>query len=271
MSMDQLHTLRVGGSYLPGRTQIEAATNYNYRGGQHELLLRLDRPTSEEIRSVKSDTAEFALYVDPSRVLFFLYRFGEGLPWSDCPYSIWMVSEDERLPLESLGPNSRALLTTILVAADVNEVKALRGTSFSPEFTRELYKAIETQMQSEISIKDYEDAINETYSRYPKTEQMLEHAIVRCVGGTDEIQVDPKGEFLTCTREEVLAALASPEPSPIADEVGRLIQGYTANFMEHVQRLGWFSEYMLVPKARCPIEAVALELTTKQIKEALDG
>ena len=61
--------------------------------------------------------------------------------------------------------------------------------------------------------------------------------------------------------------LDDPDPeNPIALEVARLIEGYTANFKAHVVRLGTLPAAILHIKARWPIEAVAMRLTTEAVR-----
>jgi hypothetical protein len=84
------------------------------------------------------------------------------------------------------------------------------------------------------------------------------------------IIIEPKTEFRDLCEAEIEKALADSDPAnPIAAEVARLIQGYTTNFREHVERLGRIPESILRIKPRCPIEAVAMRLTTEAIKDAL--
>ena len=55
----------------------------------------------------------------------------------------------------------------------------------------------------------------------------------------------------------------------IALEVGRLTEGYTANFQEQVRRLGRLHSSFLHIKPRWPIEAVAMRLMTDTIRDAV--
>jgi hypothetical protein len=73
--------------------------------------------------------------------------------------------------------------------------------------------------------------------------------------------VKAKPQFQALSEEAVLSALADPE-NPIAVEVARLIGGYTRNFQCHVERLGYMLPAILRSKGACPIEEVAMRLTT---------
>jgi len=57
--------------------------------------------------------------------------------------------------------------------------------------------------------------------------------------------------------------------NPIAIEVARLIGAYMNNFKRHVERLGHIPSDILRIKARWPIEAVAMRLTTEVIRETI--
>jgi hypothetical protein len=82
--------------------------------------------------------------------------------------------------------------------------------------------------------------------------------------------VAPKPEFLFLAENTVLAALDDPDPTnPVAVEVARLVTVYTNNFRDHVERIGYIPAEILRVKPRWPIEAVAMRLTTKVIREAL--
>lgn len=82
--------------------------------------------------------------------------------------------------------------------------------------------------------------------------------------------IQPHAEFRSLTEAEIKEALADPDPdNPIAVEIARLVQGYTANFQALVQRLGRIPTDIMHVKPGSPIEAVAMRLTTQAIRESL--
>lgn len=176
------YILQVGKPYVPGKASLAPFANYNLRGGTHELLLVMGGLTAKEIEAVRKGESEFALVIH-RRVIFFLYRFGDGFKWSDAPYSIWMLPESDRIAPEATGPETRALLQTILVDADQNLTQAIRATTLSPEFTTALHAAIADQLAEKISIQQLEVAVREAYATWPRTSDMLASALVRCKGG----------------------------------------------------------------------------------------
>jgi len=86
------------------------------------------------------------------------------------------------------------------------------------------------------------------------------------------VPIEPREEFRTLDQAAIEAALADPSPhNPIALEVARLIEGYTANFAEHCRQIGRIPAAILRSKPRWPIEAVAMRLTTETIQTELAG
>ena len=82
--------------------------------------------------------------------------------------------------------------------------------------------------------------------------------------------VEPQPQFQSLTEAAVLEALADLDSkNPIAEEVTRLIEAYTANFQRLVKRLGYMPPAVLRIKPRWPIEAVAMRLTTEAIRETV--
>lgn len=79
-------------------------------------------------------------------------------------------------------------------------------------------------------------------------------------------------EFHDLTEAEVMQALADRNPSNrVAVEVARLIEGYTANFAAHVERLGRIPAEIMHVEPRTAIEAVAMRLTTQTITDAMSS
>jgi hypothetical protein len=82
--------------------------------------------------------------------------------------------------------------------------------------------------------------------------------------------VKAKPQFQALSEETVLSALADTDPeNPIAVEVARLIDGYTRNFQRRVERLGYMPSEVLRAKGACPIEEVAMHLTSEAIRGAV--
>lgn len=178
-----MHVYEVGKPYIAGKANWPEGGEYNCRQGQHELRLFLRDPTAREVDSASRGEAEFALVVFGA-VIFFLYRFGAGLPWSDAPYSIHLVPAGQReLPPEPVSAETRALLTVILVDAVTGILRAIRAVSLSPAFTRELAGTIRRQAEQTWDPAYYDAQLPAAYQKYPSTEAMLADAVARSRGG----------------------------------------------------------------------------------------
>lgn len=144
-----MHIVAIGKPLFEGRTELPEAIEYNYQSGDHTLLLSMKNLHPKEIEAVRCSEAEFGLYCE-NGIVFLLYRFGEILPWSDSAFSWWNVAEeDRRIPAPQENPAERVLLKIILVEAATGIVKAIRVTTFSPEFTEKLHDAIRQQATGE--------------------------------------------------------------------------------------------------------------------------
>jgi hypothetical protein len=175
--------LEVGKPYLPGRTRLEPRAEYNWRAGQHELLLCLSDLTEAEVQAIAQGEAEFALLVWRD-VIFLLFRFGDAIGWSDAPYSWHLVAPGERtLPPVELSAKARAVLAVILVDADRNVVRALRLVTFSPELTGALHGAIRAQAARPFDAAAYDAQLAEAYERWKTSEAMVAKATIRWRGG----------------------------------------------------------------------------------------
>lgn len=175
--------LEVGRPYIAGRVALAPRAEYNFRGGQHELVLCLAELTETEVTAVREGEAEFALLVSGD-VIFLFYRFGGAIDWSDAPYSWHLVPPGQReLPLPPTSDEGRAPLLAVLVDADRNLVRALRALTLSPEFTRALHEAIRAQAARPWSADRYDAELRRAYDRWPTSEAMLRAATVRTKGG----------------------------------------------------------------------------------------
>ena len=141
-----MYKLEVGKPYQPGRRRWPEGVDYNWRSGGHELRLFLGGATRHEVEAVRSGPVQFGFFAEPEG-LFLIARFGTRLSF-DCSYNWHRLSADDRTlppPSEETSPKLRAILTIILVEATSGVVLALRGVTFSPEFTRAIHRAIAVQ------------------------------------------------------------------------------------------------------------------------------
>ena len=179
-----MHKVQVGEPYSLRRRTWTEKPEYNYRAGMHDLRLFYNRPTAAEIRAVQEGEARFALATYKS-VIFFCYRFGEALPWSDCTYNFWLVNEEDRtIPPDWPEPDARAIVSVVLVDAADGIVKALRVVSFSPAFTRHLHAAIRKQAAAGWpGSEEYDRQWQHIYRTHTSPQIATKLALVRCRGG----------------------------------------------------------------------------------------
>jgi hypothetical protein len=177
-----IRTYEIGELYNPKVTKWPELPEYNYRGGQHELLLFFRNPTDAEIAAVQKGGAEFAFAIEKS-VIFFLYRF-EPIPWGDAAFTVHLVPDaDRRIPEAEPTAQSRAILRILLVDAATGILKAMRVVSFSPDFTRQLHKAIRQQAATPFEGEEtHRTGVKEVYARFD-TSSLLNRAAARCKGG----------------------------------------------------------------------------------------
>lgn len=166
---------------------------YNFRGGQHELVVFFNRPSAQEVGWFRSGLAKFALYVNGD-VLVFLFKFG-GMGWSSAIYSWLLVPEAQRTIPPELKPNEGILLPVILVDGQDGIVKSLRALMLSQEFSQELHKAILDQVyrRPRPGKKDYDQQVNAVLSMYTEDE-MVERAVATCTSSPTKMGRPLKGE-----------------------------------------------------------------------------
>ena len=84
------------------------------------------------------------------------------------------------------------------------------------------------------------------------------------------ILIEPAPQFTGLSEDTIRTALRDTRPgNAIAQEVARLVGGYTENFRAHCERLGRIPADILRVAPGSPIEGVAMELTTQAIAEAM--
>ena len=177
-----MHAIAVGKPYNEDRLQWPEEAFYQCRAGEHELVLFFNGITPGERQAVKKGKAEFGLLVRQP-VIWLLFRFGNGVPWSDSPYTIHLVADPDQRKLPQDPHGKRAFLTTILVDAGTGITRAIRATTLSPDFSGMLYTAIRGQYAAKFDQEAYAAAVAEGYRLYPTTDDMLKGAAVIETGG----------------------------------------------------------------------------------------
>lgn len=165
---EPVHIYEVGKPYSSRANWPELA-QYNYRGGEHELVLFFNQPTHDEIRAVSKAWVEFALYSTDTQIVM-LYRFGAAIPWSDAPYSIHLVPPEQRTLPPETGPEEGALLHVVLVDASNGIIRAMRAIAMPPGFTQALHAAIREQAQLPFTRATYNGALESLFAHYTSAE-----------------------------------------------------------------------------------------------------
>jgi hypothetical protein len=178
-----MQIVAIGKPLFEGRTELPETIEYNYQSGDHTLLIALKNLHRREIEAVRCSETEFGLYCE-NEIIFLLYRFGDVLPWSDSAFSWWNVAEEDRqIPAPQINSAERILLKIILIEAATGIVKAIRVTTFSPDFTAKLHDAIRQQaMGKELSRVEF---VARSLSVYEKqtTFELVANSIVKTKGG----------------------------------------------------------------------------------------
>jgi len=177
-----MYKYEVGKLYHPSRTSWPEGIEYNWRQNTHELKLFYRYPSAEEIAAVKRAPAECALTV-VGDILFLVFRFG-AQPWSDAPYSWWMVPPDQRTPPPALAGEERALLNVLLIDAGTGIIRAVRAISLGPAFSQALHAAIRAQAAAaSFDQAAYDRQLAAAYRLYRNSGALLAAATARTRGG----------------------------------------------------------------------------------------
>jgi hypothetical protein len=107
------------------------------------------------------------------------------VPWGDAPYTPHLLPADQEPDLVLFtSAEQRLLLQVVLVDAATAEVKAMRGVSLSPEFSRALAAAVQAQaLRPWRGRDDYDRQLAEVYQRFPSSEALLAVAAAHGEGG----------------------------------------------------------------------------------------
>lgn len=180
-------TISVGQPLVPGRASWPEGSDFNLYDAGLELRLFFTSPSRAEVRGVKTGTCEFALYHHEPAAggpVFLLWHFA-GIPWSDSPFTVFLVPENRRvMPSAADTGETRGVLQVILTGADDGIVRAIRAVSWSPEFTRAMLGAIRAQASTPWpGPAEYDRLLAGAYRQYPTTEAMLGAATCRTRGG----------------------------------------------------------------------------------------
>ena len=180
-----MQALEVDKPYPGLRPPLATGSFFNWTAAAAELLLVFDGPSPAEAADVARGASEFALTLAAPAV-WLLPRFGRAVRWSDAPFSVHLLPEDQRPDLSGFpSPESRLVLHVVLVDAATAAIKAMRAVSLSPDFSTALAAAVRLQLQAPWSGRAaYLVDLDAAYRAFPATDQLLRFASVRTAGGT---------------------------------------------------------------------------------------
>lgn len=182
MSIVRPYIPTVGQLYRPDKRTWTEGGDYNYRNQAHELRLFYNSPTVEEIDAVTNGPVSFAVYLYQD-VIYFCFNLFDI--WEDCPFSIYLLPEDQRgvPPTEDDNADPRASLTIFLIDACTGLLAARRAVKLSAPFTRALHAAIVTQAARPFpALPEYKRQIQRMHARYKPVDIATRLALVRCEG-----------------------------------------------------------------------------------------
>lgn len=171
-----MDTMEIGQLYQPEKTSWQEEMTYCFDLRGHTLLLALSGLNETKSKDILTGDAEFAFYED-GPAIFFLFRFGKTIPWTDTAYSWHLVQRDLRgVPEESQAGG--ATLKVMLVNADTGILQAVREIIMDGEFTQLLHAAIIKQADGSFNGQSYAKYINGIWNQYT-SEDMVEIANAR--------------------------------------------------------------------------------------------
>ncbi len=175
----------IGGLFDSDRTSWEEGTEYNYAADQHVIKLVWKRLTPSEVTAVDHGPLQFALFTDEEQIILFL-KLGEVSGWSEMPYTIWRVPEDDRTIPEVSDPEEHVGITIFLVQAETGRIVAMRFLTISPAMTTALLTAIRHQASLPFNQAQYDAHLAELRRRYPTPDAFVADTTtvrIRCNGG----------------------------------------------------------------------------------------
>lgn len=180
-----MRTFSLGDRFDPEKTSWEVGWQYTYALNQHWITLVWNDITLPEVVAIDSGPLQFALYAEDDQILLFL-KLGDASGWIEMPFTLWLVNANERtVPEPPLG-NEHALLTLLLISAEMGRIVAMRALTISAEMTTALLEALRRQAALPWDPSGYDARLSAVRERYPSPELLVaDHQMVhlRCNGG----------------------------------------------------------------------------------------
>ncbi len=180
------YALKVGELYLPEMTSWPEAVEYNYFSNNHELRFFLKSPSRYVTEVIRKMPLQLGLFTKDDIILL-VYKFTDFkkhlIPVNGySPFSVHLVPDNMRtLPAMPDETGWEELLRIHLVDADTGILKCARSVYLSPEFSFALCSAIIEQSKKPLT-DDYNKRLQETDSRFPDNESLMNHCMITCAG-----------------------------------------------------------------------------------------
>lgn len=176
-------TYTTGELYNTSRTSWPEGAHLRLSPQGCELLILASRPTQREVEAVHSGQVKVGL-VATRHVLVWLYRIGEGLPWSDAPWeAARQTSPPPGMPGER-GDGRHVLLPIVLVDADSGIIRAQRQVTVPPRMADALRTAVDEQAHADP--QQAAQTLAELYGRYTSTQLANDRAELVVKAGQDD-------------------------------------------------------------------------------------
>jgi hypothetical protein len=179
-----MHRLAVGEPYRPTVRQWPETPHLRLATGGCELALFFATPTAREVQAVRRGKAQFA-WVDSEHAAVLAFRFGDGVPWSDAPYTPHREHPDTPAGLPE--GDGHLMVVVVLVDAATGIVRAIRGVTWPPRFVAAVRRSVDRMLATPFSPQAADAALEALYARYPNTAELVrQRADVVCTAGTPE-------------------------------------------------------------------------------------
>lgn len=168
-----MKSFEVGKLFEENKTHYQEGVKFDFTQSGPVLFLFFNRPTKNEIQSIKSGNGEVGMYVK-DEVILMLFKF-EGMQWMDAPYNIHLSAPFE---FDVIEEGKGFGLTILLVDASTGILEVIKYIGLSTELSRKLQNAIQNQKLAQWDNVAYEKKINQIYDNYNTDDLVLRAEII---------------------------------------------------------------------------------------------
>lgn len=175
-------TLSVGGPWLDDPGPIPEGPHFTIRD-MPELTLAFRGFRRYELGALRHDTLYFALATRGS-IIFFLYHAPKAFPWSDAPFNVHLMNDEDRTLFlnTEVGERDHILSRALAVDPQRNRILAIRAFTLPPHFMRALVDLSREQFAKPFDISEYQQEVQRAYATCSPAD-LLKSAVVTARGG----------------------------------------------------------------------------------------